>query len=58
MASRVYFLQLFDADFGVYGCGVELCMAKQLLDYSDVCAVFEHVGGATVTHGMATALAF
>ena len=48
MTAGVNFLKLFDADFGVDGRGVELFVAKQLLDKPDVRPVFQHVPGARV----------
>ena len=50
------FLQLFDADLGVNGGGVELLMPQQLLDIADVRPAFEHVRGAGVPEQMAASL--
>jgi len=58
MAAGVNFLKLFDAHLGVDGGGVEFLVAEQLLDETDVRAVFQHVGGAGMTQRMATAFAF
>jgi hypothetical protein len=53
MAAGVNLLKLFDADFGVNGGGVELGVAEQLLDESDVGPVFEHVRRAGVPQQVA-----
>ena len=53
MAAGVNFLKLFDADLGVNGRGVELFVAKQLLDEPDVGSVFQHVRGAGVPQHVA-----
>jgi len=46
-------LQLFDADLGVNGRGVELGVAEQLLDKPDVRPVFQHVRRACVPQQVA-----
>ena len=56
MAAGVNLLQLFDADLGVNGGGVELLVPKQLLDEADVRPVFQHVRGAGVPEQMAASL--
>jgi hypothetical protein len=48
MATGVNLLNLFHADFGVKGRGVQLLVAAQLLDEQDVCAVVQHVRRARV----------
>ena len=57
MTAGVNFLKLFDADFGVDGRGVELFVAKQLLDKPDVRPVFQHVRRAGVPQDVAAAFA-
>ncbi len=56
MAAGVNLLQLFDADLGVNGGGVELLMPKQLLDVADVRPALKHVRGAGVPEQMAASL--
>ena len=58
MAAGVNFLELFDADLGVNGRGVEFFVTKQLLDEPDVSSVLQHVRGARVPQNVATAFAF
>jgi len=57
MAAGVDFLQLADGDFGVNGGRLQLLVAEQLLDETDVRAVLQHVRGATVPQRVATAFA-
>ena len=53
MTSGMNFLKLLYADFRIDGRRVEFGMAEQLLDKTDVSAVFQHVRGTTVAQSMA-----
>ncbi len=56
MCSGVDFEQLLDAHLGVNLCGLQVFVAKQLLDKADVRAAFEHVRGAAMPKQVATAI--
>ena len=52
------FLQLFDADLGVNGGGIQFGVAEKLLNDADVRPIFQHVRGAAMPKNMATAFPF
>ena len=52
MVFGVDFFQIIDGNPGIYLGGLDAGMTQHLLDVSDRCSVFEHVGGTGVAQSV------